>query len=161
GGNLHTTQGSCRLRQQGDCRQEDLAVAERDTQLAQVPFGEISCCTNVDVVSAESLDILADAKPAEPLCYVVRHPPTASACLWPLCRSNILIDPEQVVGIILALHCNKALKIAAVGCADARVAFVTHHKVNVTAAHRERVDGLPIGPAPSASDVRPWPDRDQ
>jgi hypothetical protein len=38
------------------------------------------------------------------------------------------------------------LKIAAVGCADARGAFVTHHKVNVTAAHSERVDGLPIGP---------------
>src|SRR5262249_10462403 len=62
---------------------------------------------------------------------------------------DVLVHPEHVVGIILALHCNKALEIGAVGRLNACVAFVAHHEVDVTATHREWIDGLPVRTAPA------------
>lgn len=54
-------------------------------------------------------------------------------CIGPSLWVDVLVYPEHVVGIVLALHSNKALEIATVGRRKACIALIAHHEIDVTA----------------------------
>jgi hypothetical protein len=63
-------------------------------------------------------------------------------------RVNILINPEQVAGIVFPLHLDKPLIIVVRGRLHARLTLVVHHEVGVGAGKIERMDGVPSGSRP-------------
>ena len=67
-------------------------------------------------------------------------------------RQHILVDPEQVVGIVLRLHLGQPLVVAAVAGLHPFLTFL-HHEVDVRAAARVWVHVIPVADGPVAKNV--------
>src|SRR5258708_24717754 len=95
-----------------------------------------------------------------------RKPP-----LWVSSRrwEDVLVDPEEIVRVVLRLYRTKARVVVSVCRLDAALHFVIHHEVDVCPFQIERVNRLPVGAAPrlqrvslfrirvdSSNDHRPW-----
>ena len=61
---------------------------------------------------------------------------------------DVLIDPEEVLRVILHLRRRQPRIIVAVRSLQPSVGFIVEHEVHVTSTHVVRVYGFPVGPAP-------------
>src|SRR6266496_3183020 len=70
-----------------------------------------------------------------------------TAPLNDLGRLDVLVDVEQVAGVVLCFDLREPVVVRAVGRADPIVALL-HHHVHVAASRRMRMERLPVRHAP-------------
>src|SRR6266566_6664855 len=66
------------------------------------------------------------------------------------CGTDVLVDVEEVVRVVLGLDLRQALVVVPVGRLDALLALFQSHHVQRPAAERVRMERLPVADAPVA-----------
>jgi hypothetical protein len=71
---------------------------------------------------------------------------------WPTAGLDVLVNVERVAGVIAVLDAGEPVVVAAIGGLDPFASFV-HEEVDVAAAGRGRVQGLPVVAGPVRDDA--------